>query len=212
MAFRKGNRMRTLLLFIFSICSSFDLQADGNNSQVVKYTFTTCGKTGKSGPSGAQITTEYLGTNLEGLVATGWKAGYQRWVVPSSGMYWIEAKGARGGNSAKNGGGGTFVRGKFSLTAGQVLNIVVGQTGKDISGSNGASGGGGSFVVADTNNTPLIIAGGGGGAGGTMDSLRFSNDENGSDTADTAGGKNGLGGQGGRRGGGGGFRGSGGAD
>ncbi|MEK9634360.1 MAG: BspA family leucine-rich repeat surface protein, partial [Opitutae bacterium] len=175
----------------------------------VSFTFTNCGQSGKNGPSGTQITAAYVGTALEGQVSTGWKAGYQRWIVPTTGLCWIEAKGARGGNSAKNGGGGTTVRGKFTLTAGQVLNVVVGQIGKDISGSYGASGGGGSFVVTDTNSTPLIVAGGGGGAGGTMDSIRFATGENGADTADTIGGKNGYGGQGGRSGGGGGFLGNG---
>ena len=153
----KRYLLRTPLILCCCVCFSFDLKAD------VSFTFTNCGQSGKNGPSGTQITAAYVGTALEGQVSTGWKAGYQRWIVPTTGPYWIEAKGARGGNSAKNGGGGTTVRGKFTLTAGQVLNVVVGQMGKDISGSYGASGGGGSFVVTDTNSTPLIVAGGGGG-------------------------------------------------
>jgi len=181
----------------------------GDSNTTIPFTFTNCGVSGRSGPSVSQINSTYAGTSLDGNVTAGWKAGYQKWIVPVTGHYWIEAYGARGGNSAKKGGGGTFVRGKFSLTAGQILNIVVGQTGKDISGSYGASGGGGSFVVTDTNSTPLIIAGGGGGAGGTRDSIRFATGENGADTADTIGGKNGYGGQGGRSGGGGGFLGNG---
>ena len=37
--------------------------------------------------------TEYNGTNLQGSVTTGWKAGYQKWTVPATGEYWIEAVG-----------------------------------------------------------------------------------------------------------------------
>ena len=91
------------------------------------------------------------------MVTTGWKAGYQKWTVPATGEYWIEALGARGGNSNYFGSSGAFVRGKFSLTAGDELNIVVGQAGGDNPDRNDG-GGGGTFVVADTNNTtPLLL-------------------------------------------------------
>ena len=90
--------------------------------------------------------------------------GVQQWVVPYSGVYIIEAMGAQGG--AKNstiGGSGAYVSGEFTLTAGDVLDIVVGQRGTDVTGSvHGGGGGGGSFVL-DASKNPLIIAGGGGG-------------------------------------------------
>ena len=184
------------------------LLPSNNINQAIKYTFTNCGQTGETGPSSAQMNSAYVGTNLEGLVTSGWKADTKDGSCQSPKQYWIEAMGARGGNSAKNGGGGTFVKGKFYLSAGDILNIVVGQAGGDLYGS-GAGGGGGTFVVADTNNTALIIAGGGGGAGKAQDSMRFSNNESGANSEDRSGGQNGGGGQGGRSGGGGGFFGDG---
>jgi len=178
--------------------------AEANTTEVL--TFTNCGQTGRTGPSEAQIQAEYNGTNLQGSVTTGWKAGYQKWTVPATGDYWIEAVGARAGNSNYVGGSGAFIRGKFSLTIGDELNIVVGQAGGDNPGeSAGAAGGGGSFVVADTNNTPLVIAGGGAGPGNTHSWSKITNGEDGVDGTSKAGGTNGAGGQGDRGGGGGGF-------
>ena len=180
------------------------LPAEANTTEV--FTFTNCGQTGRTGPSEAQIQTEYNGTNLQGTVTTGWKAGYQKWTVPASGDYWIEAIGASGGNSNYLGGSGAFIRGKFSLTIGDELNIVVGQVGEDNPGKyDGAAGGGGSFVVADTNNTPLVIAGGGGGPGNTHSWTKITNGQEGVHGGDKAGGTNGAGGQGYYSGGGGGF-------
>ncbi len=178
--------------------------AEANTTEVL--TFTNCGQTGRTGPSEAQIQAEYNGTNLQGSVTTGWKAGYQKWTVPATGDYWIEAIGARAGNSNYVGGSGAFIRGKFSLTIGDELNIVVGQVGEDNPGKNdGAAGGGGSFVVADTNNTPLVIAGGGGGPGHTHSWTKITNGQEGVHGGDKAGGTNGAGGQGYYGGGGGGF-------
>jgi gliding motility-associated-like protein len=78
----------------------------------------------------------------------------------------ITAKGAQGGSySSGTGGNGASMAGTFSVTAGQVLSILVGQhpTGSGIY----AGGGGGTFVALGasyTTATPLIVAGGGGGA------------------------------------------------
>ena len=178
--------------------------AEANATEI--FTFTNCGKTGRNGPSAAQILAEYNGTNLDGLVTTGWKAGYQKWTVPATGDYWIEAIGARAGSSNYSGGAGAFTRGKFTLTAGDELNIVVGQVGGSNPGNNdGAAGGGGTFVVADTNNTPLVIAGGGGGPGNTHSWTKITNGQDGVYGTSKAGGTNGSGGQGERGGGGGGF-------
>jgi hypothetical protein len=178
--------------------------AEANATEI--FTFTNCGKTGRDGPSAAQISAEYNGTNLQGQVTTGWKTGYQKWTVPATGDYWIEAIGARAGNSIFVGGSGAFIRGKFTLTAGDELNIVVGQAGGDNPGqSKGAAGGGGTFVVADTNNTPLVIAGGGGGPGNTSSWLKITIGEDGVDGTGHASGSNGNGGSGRAGAGGGGF-------
>ena len=106
------------------------------------------------------------------------------WQVPYTGTYIIESRGAAGANATcykrggsartwHRGGLGAKISGKFWLTLGTLLKILVGQHGMmgiyscdsvdDVVGGGG--GGGGSFVTY-VNNTPLIIAGGGGGGGG----------------------------------------------
>lgn len=175
------------------------------------FTFTNAGATGRNGPTEAQLIAEYNGTNLQGLVTPGWKAGFQKWTVPASGSYWIEAVGARGGNSANEQGGcGAFIRGKFTLVQGQELNIVVGQHGGDNSIDDRAgSGGGGTFVIADTNNTPLVVAGGGGGVANnssfSMNASTTTSAQFGGSNNPYPGGTDGNGALGERGGGGGGF-------
>ena len=129
------------------------------------YNFTTCGVTGKTGPSLANCTSNYSGTNLAGTV--GVVNGIQNWTVPYTGIYTIEAVGAKGGGGG--GGKGTSMKGNFQLTKGQVIKILVGQRGTKGSGSAGSNnsggGGGGSFVAASNNSLYIVGAGGGGGNG-----------------------------------------------
>ena len=139
------------------------------------YIFTNLGSEGPEGPANAS---GYLGTTLEGQVTL--KAGIQMWQVPYTGTYIIQSRGAAGANgtcyterggSARTwhrGGLGAKISGKFWLTHGTLLKILVGQRG--MMGTFlcyfvvVGGGGGGSFVTY-VNNTPLIIAGGGGGGG-----------------------------------------------
>ena len=132
------------------------------------YTFTNCGATGRFGPTQAQVNATYTGPNpLTGNVTVNTQ-GIQEWVVPATGPYSIEVRGAKGQDSPtfQAGGPGITIRGDFNLVAGQVLKIAVGQIGEPTSDNEGAGGGGGSFVT-DIANTPLIIAGGGGGGART---------------------------------------------
>jgi len=77
----------------------------------------------------------------------------------------VEAFGAQGGNT--NGGLGAQIYGEFTVTPGQVLNILVGQQGivNNCGGTNASGGGGGASYIWDPTNTslPLIAAAGGGG-------------------------------------------------
>ena len=184
---------------------------DTNASQI--YSFTTAGASGINGPSTTQLAAEYNGTSLSGSVTSGAHNGYQKWTVPATGTYVIEATGARGGIQPKyptQFGRGTFMRGEFNLTSGQELTIVVGQVGADNPiYDGGTGGGGGTFVIADNNNTPLIVAGGGGGQGGdTHGQNAFLSSNGGNGYGNEQGGTNGSGGIG-NHGGGGGFDGNG---
>ena len=125
-------------------------------------TFTNCGQTGYTGPSSTQCDSSYSGTSLEGEVNV--VGGFQYWTVPVTGVYSIEAAGALGGGTLP--GNGAVIYGEFSLTAGDILEIVVGQKGKQETSQSpyiAGGGGGGTFVVL--NSSPLIVAGGGGGSG-----------------------------------------------
>jgi hypothetical protein len=90
-----------------------------------------------------------------------------QWTVPFSATYTIVAKGAQGcAKSGLTGGLGASMQGDFSLYAGQVLSILVGQQPCSVT-TLYPGGGGGSFVGAMgadlTITTPLLVAGGGGG-------------------------------------------------
>ena len=141
----------------------------------IDVTFTNCGSTGVSGPSQSQCDA----ADGHGTVVT---AGYQKFTVTQGGSYTIEAQGAAGGNHGGGlGGYGAVAKTTVTLTAGDVLLMVVGQKG----GTNpnnadwGGAGGGGTFVarVATQGDLqrmtvgafngmyvePLVVAGGGSG-------------------------------------------------
>ena len=146
--------------------SNIIVNSNSRDGEVV-YTFTTCGQSGQFGPSQNQANAAYSGSNISVTVNN----GIQEWTVPVTGNYVIEAYGARGGDGSQYAvgdyGEGAYVKGTFTLNAGDKLQILIGQEGSyDI--RYGGGGGGGSFVAQGTsygNATPLIIAGGGGGGG-----------------------------------------------
>ena len=91
--------------------------------------------------------------------------------VTVTATYDLNAFGAQGGLMDINyqGGKGAEVGGKFLLTAGEQLEIIVGGSGGNGNAAGGeGGGGGGTFVLANTGTlgafVPLLIAGGGGGA------------------------------------------------
>jgi hypothetical protein len=117
----------------------------------------------------------YTSTQLNGQVTL--SSGKQLWTVPYTGTYRIKAFGAQGGSgsiSNLRGGGGATVQGEFTLTKGEVLQVLVGSTGgyRDDSNYNSSDGcdlggGGGTYVVRSPYNSQasvLLIAAGGGGA------------------------------------------------
>lgn len=111
---------------------------------------------GVSAPGPETITFDYTGN-------------VQTFVVPAGvTSLLIEANGAQGGGSSGGSAGGLGARmtGRFAVTPGQVLSIVVGQQGLlQVGGDdqNSSGGGGGTFVFDATGPTLLVAAGGGGG-------------------------------------------------
>jgi hypothetical protein len=88
--------------------------------------------------------------------------GIQLWTVPVTGNYTIRAVGATGSNEKQTTvpvGNPADMTGTFSLIGGEVIKILVGQSGWLGAIRPGWGGGGGTFVVR-SNNTPLIVAGG----------------------------------------------------
>ena len=142
----------------------------------VDVTFTTLGTEGHNGPP--TIGTHYDGPQLEGRVTL--IEGYQRWEVPYTGRYRIEAHGAanhpqrnrEGNNLYRHVGNGAVTRGEFQLRAGQSLLLLVGQRPVNpIERFSG--GGGGTFVTVGTDHRtaePIRIAREGGGAWRAYDS------------------------------------------
>jgi hypothetical protein len=129
------------------------------------HTFTSGGVTGRLGPDLATLRTAYTTANAwkNTYLQQGTFQGYQDWTVPVSGIYEFDTRGASGfdGSGAGGVGRGAIVKGRVSLTKGEIITIVCGQTGAaPTSGAAGGSGGG-TFVVRKAGNVPLFIAGGG---------------------------------------------------
>jgi hypothetical protein len=141
------------------------------------FTFTTGGTSGRAGPNLSTLLSSYdtstnawlLDTNNFNMITN----GYQLWTVPETGTYRITARGAQGAPTEEAAGGrGAIITGDFILTAGEQLQILVGQTASINANRlyRSSAGGGGSFVVRYTGVTNvvddiLVVAGGGGGTG-----------------------------------------------
>ena len=164
----KGIRrhLLTAMLLLSSNLLFID-PAQANLYAFTSHTFTNCTTGGSTGPSQLDCRSSYSTTwddNNSYFTVTG---GIQSWVVPSTRTYEITAAGAVGGATPSAiGGKGRVITSQISLTQGETIKIIVGQTGGQIQFSTGyaAGGGGGSFVVRGSNNAALLVAGGGGGA------------------------------------------------
>jgi hypothetical protein len=128
------------------------------------HTFTTCGRTGRLGPNQTEMRAAYSTTWDDVYLSQGTYQGYQDWTVPVSGIYEFTAAGASGynGDGAGGVGLGAIVKGRVTLTKGEIITIAVGQVGAaPASGNTWGGSGGGTFVVRKTGNQPLFVAGGG---------------------------------------------------
>ena len=156
--------------------------------------------------TGASFTTPALGGNTTYYVSSGsaqagsqtfnYTGSVQTFTAPITGAYTLDVYGARGGNITSyyptNGGLGGRAQGTINLTAGQTINIYVGEQGQDRQGNhpyggctntpggwnggganqsagNGSPGGGASDIRVGGNTLAdrVIVAGGGGGCGWT---------------------------------------------
>jgi hypothetical protein len=161
-----GTYNATLSVTDVNGCSSTTTQSiQAVNCSTATWNFTTCGQTGRFGPSQSQCNATYG----NGVVTV--TNGIQFWTVPATGTYRITAAGARGGSSnTQAGSGGATMRGDFTLNQGDVIKLLVGQQGTGGTQSESCAGGGGGSFVLTNANSPLIIAGGGGGSGGISNS------------------------------------------
>lgn len=144
--------------------------------EFTSFTFTNVNTSGRTGPTIQNLRGAYSGSaswaSNNAYFSTA-SAGIQLWTVPESATYEIEVAGAGGApNESTAGGKGVIIKGRVSLTQGEKIQILVGQTGSVASGRlyRSSAGGGGSFVVKYTGVTNvvadiLIVAGGGAGAG-----------------------------------------------
>jgi hypothetical protein len=166
---QKSLRTGAAAVLLLSLFNLAPMQVTQAAYAFSTHTFTPCGTTGVNGPSQASCRSAY---------STAWDEsdsnftvvnGIQIWTVPATGSYSITAAGANGGNGRTGqGGSGAVISGNFSLTEGQKIRILVGQSGTTNSQNGG--GGGGTFVVKDSDNSTngiYVIAGGGGGGGYT---------------------------------------------
>ena len=96
--------------------------------------------------------------------STGREGDIQTYIIPTTGVYLISAAGAKGGGDY--GGRGALVSVVRELSAGDELQIAVGQAAPSGWASGHGSGGGASFVakVLPDTSLELLLAAGGGGA------------------------------------------------
>ncbi|GAB3989661.1 hypothetical protein GCM10028807_15050 [Spirosoma daeguense] len=100
--------------------------------------------------------------------------GLYTYTIPAGGPHQIRltARGGDGGGiRANNGGGGSgaSVGETFSVQSGDVLTVIVGQSGGQVTPTLNGGGGGGSAVILTRNGTrTLLVAGGGGGGVGSQ--------------------------------------------
>lgn len=133
---------------------------------------------GPQPPSIEQLTTQYTGTSLEGLI-TMETPGIQILKINNKTNFKIKCAGAQGARGSgmesfafRDGGLGACIEADFELLAGDILHILVGQTGIGstydyYSDACTGAGGGGTFVVLERDGvkSPLMVAAGG--QGGT---------------------------------------------
>ena len=137
--------------------------------------FSSLNKKGNVGPTKEEANNYYKNTGVKVEII---ENGIQKWRVPYTSTYLIEATGAQGlsTNIEYSGGKGALYKSKFFLKRNDVLYILVGQQGESPDSHWGGAGGGASFVAKKVRESkykfapdnafvePLLVASGGGGS------------------------------------------------
>ncbi|GAB3702285.1 hypothetical protein GCM10027592_31550 [Spirosoma flavus] len=107
---------------------------------------------------------------VTGPAATYTTPGLYTYTVPAGGPYrvWLTARGGDGGGES-NGGTGSRVEGAYFVQSGDLLTVIVGQSGRLYSRGGGGGGGGSAIVLTHNGTQTLLVAAGGGGGGGRVD-------------------------------------------
>ena len=190
----------------------FPGNSESNIYDFEEHVFTNAGVVGRLPPTVTDLRSEYQTSWDENGSYFTVVSGKQKWQVPTTGFYYIEASGAQGGGIA--GGLGATVGGEFYLIAGEYLHMAVGQKGSlsinPTSEIAVATSGGGASVVnrsssaTDISDSTILLVAGGGGGCNLVTPFNDSDDRHGSiDKAgkpssnigvEVLGGENGLGG------------------
>jgi len=156
---------------------------------------------GQAGTPFSTLQTRYAGEPFltTGNLVQGAYVGYHKLTLPATGVYEFEAAGAPGAGTISNnyyGGRGIILKGRMSMSEGDVIQFAIGKSGESDSQSYNGGGGGGTFIVKDaffttSQNDSFIILVAGGGAGGAY------NDQQNLNPQDATSSNNGRDGQGG---------------
>ena len=145
------------------------------------HTFTNATSAGALGPTLSNLTSAYSSTTWASnssffTLDTSYNA--QKFTIPKTGTYRIEARGAAGGPisgstpQAGNGPGfGYQHRADFSLDEGTHLYILVGQMGQTVvrTSNQAGPGGGGTFVFTEDAGSETLLMAAAGGNGGSWE-------------------------------------------
>lgn len=143
-----------------------------------KFTFMSCNKIGRLGPTLDECLDFYDIDNNNWLLNTNYYNninGIQYWTCPKTGIYDFTVCGPNGSDIYPNliGGKSRYIQGKLYINRGAILMILIGQKGNNSyysytnNGNNyiaGCSGGSGATYVVDMNNNLLFCSAGGGSA------------------------------------------------
>lgn len=138
----------------------------------VSHMFTTCGQTGRLGPSLGICASAYNGAEiLKPEYNYGVVDGIQQWTVPADGVYTFEIA-APSLHASLSSAKGSIITSKVSLIKGEIVHVVAGQRGvgawpvtegTSVNSNDGLGGAGGSFVYTGSIGGDGLIGAAGGG-------------------------------------------------